>query len=312
VTEAVAAVSVSGGAAEEEAGGAAEEPEPAAAAPPAKAGSYKGSKADGSPPTEMTDGMREQFAAVAASDSDSQCEFFLKSFIFALGDDWKSIPELLKEYRKAGGDGGMNHVQASDFMQKHGKTRTGSERNAELNDVDINNDGNIAFIEYLLMHFKVMILNEYYKRYEEFYPSGPEEDLSNDGVGLTGIGHKLVDELLTLPKGMNPQLTAAIESFTEAKKAREAKIKALQAKADKGGVKGMAAKQELTIMESEDSTEINRVELTLQAAMRRADKRRGSQALNEQKAKAEAELRAKAEEKKARLAAKRAMFEGKK
>ena len=40
-------------------------------------------------------------------------QFFLKSFIFALGDNWKDIPVLLKDYRKAGGETGMNHVQVS-------------------------------------------------------------------------------------------------------------------------------------------------------------------------------------------------------
>ena len=29
-------------------------------------------------------------------DADEQCEFFLKSFIFALGDEWKEVPSLLK------------------------------------------------------------------------------------------------------------------------------------------------------------------------------------------------------------------------
>ena len=29
----------------------------------------------------------------------------------------------------------------------------------------------------------MLILNEFYKRYEMFYESGPEEDLSNDGIG---------------------------------------------------------------------------------------------------------------------------------
>lgn len=48
-----------------------------------------------------------------------------------------------------------------------------------------------------------------------------------------------------------------------------------------------------------------------QAAMRKADKRRGSQALNEQKAKAEAELKAQHDAQRAKMAARRAMFEGK-
>ena len=38
--------------------------------------------------------------------------------------------------------------------------------------------------------------------------------------GLTGVGYKLVDELLTLPRGLSPQLEAAMESFTEQNKVR--------------------------------------------------------------------------------------------
>ena len=48
-------------------------------------------------------------------------------------------------------------TQAADFLQKHGKTRTGSERKAELSDVDINSDGIISFLEYLLLHYKVRL-----------------------------------------------------------------------------------------------------------------------------------------------------------
>jgi hypothetical protein len=46
------------------------------------------------------------------------------------------VPQLLKEFRKQCKDTGdgtgppdtMNHIQASDFLQKHGKTRTAAER----------------------------------------------------------------------------------------------------------------------------------------------------------------------------------------
>jgi hypothetical protein len=127
--------------------------------------------------------------------------------------------------------------------------------------VDINNDGWISFLEYLCLHYKVMILTEFYKRYQ----IDPVEDLTtNDGVGVVGVGHKLVDEVLTLPKGMNPEIEAAIEEFMEQKKLKEKRIAELKANAEAGGVKGMAAKQELVILESGDETETNRVELTLQ------------------------------------------------
>ena len=86
------------------------------------------------------------------------------------------------------------------------------------------------------------------------------------------VGGKLVEELFTMPAGLSPQLEAALEAFAEDKKKREAKIKELTEKADKGGVKGMAAKQELRILESGDTTEMNRIELTLAAANRAATK----------------------------------------
>jgi hypothetical protein len=79
-------------------------------------------------------------------------------------NSWKDVPTLLKQFIKMckdTGDGSplaaetMNHIQASDFLQKHGKTRTAAERKAELDDVDINNDGRISFLEYLLLHYKV-------------------------------------------------------------------------------------------------------------------------------------------------------------
>ena len=265
------------------------------------------------PPSKRTSAMSRGFDDVVTNDADSQCEFFLKSFIFALGDGWKDVPNLLKRFKKCAAETKddtpaemLNHIQASDFLQKEGKTRTATQRKAELNDVDINNDGFICFTEYLLLHYKPMILVEYYKRYE----TEPEEDLSNDCIGLTNVGHKLVDELLTLPKGLNPAIEQALEEFTESKKAREKKIAALTEKAAAGGVKGMAAKQELVILESGDETELNRIEITLNAAKRKAGKHRGS-AVPAANRKAEEDAAAKLKaEKKAKMAAKMAMFGG--
>ena len=38
--------------------------------------------------------------------------------------------------------------QAADFLQRHGKTRTGIQRKHEVADVDLNHDGQISFIEF--------------------------------------------------------------------------------------------------------------------------------------------------------------------
>jgi len=235
--------------------------------------------------------------------------FFLKSFIFALGDDWKEVLRLSKEFSKYLQDNPsqvkeLDSTHAADFLQKNGKTRTALQRKNELRDVDLDFNEKISFIEYLLLHFKGMILTEYYKRMQ----MQPEEDLSNNAVGITGVGFKLLDELFTLPLGLNPALEKAIEEFTANKKARESKMKDLLSKADQGGVKGMAAKNEFDQLSAADSTEMNRLELTLNAAKRKAAKTSGEQALKEkQKAKEEEENRQK-EDSRARLAARAAAF----
>ena len=53
----------------------------------------------------------------------------MKSFIFALGDDWKKIGELAKAYKKYVAEGpddepDLNFVQASDFLQRNGQVKS--------------------------------------------------------------------------------------------------------------------------------------------------------------------------------------------
>mmetsp|Transcript_6029 Transcript_6029/g.8528 ORF Transcript_6029/g.8528 Transcript_6029/m.8528 type:complete len:279 (+) Transcript_6029:72-908(+) len=254
----------------------------------------------------------DRFAELCARDVEEQCEFFLKSFIFALGDTWKDVVEMSKEFSNHAKSTGpsnryMNHIQAADFLQKHAKTRTGLQRKKEVEDVDYNHDGKIVFIEYLLMHYKVMILKEYYQRHE----MTPVEDLSGDGVGLVGCGDKLLEELFTMPEGLSPELERALEEFTNEKKQNEAKVAKLQEKAAKGGVLGMAAKNELIILEQADQTEMNRIEITLQAAKRKASKMSATQALNDAKEKHEKAAKDEHARRRATMKQRASMFEKK-
>jgi hypothetical protein len=159
----------------------------------------------------------------------------------------------------------------------------------------------------MLLHFKVMILQEYYKRTGETC----REDLSKGGIGITGVGYKLLEELYTFPIGLDPELERAIEEFTAKKKAREAKVRELTEKAAQGGVKGLAAKNEIDQMEAQDTTEMNRLEITLNAAKKRSAKSSSEVALQQKKKAEEAEKKKKDEEQKARLKAKAAMFDQK-
>jgi len=244
--------------------------------------------------------LQAQFRDLTAKDIEDQMDFFLKSFIFALEDNWKAVARLaetFKKYTRNGGEGreDLNVVQAADFLQKNGLERTALQRTEELKDIDLDNNGRICFVEYLLLHYKIMILSEYYKRTGE----KSTEDFSKGGIGITGVGFKLLDELFTLPMGLDPELIKAIDEFTAKKKAREAKIDKFQATISKYGadsVQGKTATHELKVLEVEDKTDMNRVEITLEAAKKRSSKSSGEEALQQKKKTEEDEAKRKRDE----------------
>jgi len=254
--------------------------------------------------------FEERFRALTEKPIEDQTELFLKSFIFDLGDNWKEVSVLENDFRKRLRDANegkqdLNPIMAADFLQKHGLERTATQRKEEVKDIDLDKNDRIAFIEYLLLHYKVMILQAYYKR------TGAEckEDMGHGGLGIVGVGPKLLEELFTMPLGLDPELEKAIEEFTAKKKAREEKFNDLYAKAALGGVKGLAANNEIKQLESQDQTEMNRIEITLNAAKKKGMKASGDVALAEKKKKDEDEERRKQEESKAKLKARAAQFE---
>lgn len=256
---------------------------------------------------------REKFVELAKKPSDEQLEFFLKSFIFALDDQWKDVVRLNTEFQRylevaRGGEkdkGDLNFVQAAEFLQKHGKARIAQEIKDELKDIDLDNNSRISFIEYCLIHFKVMILSEFYKRHE----TTPVENLSNDGIGITGVGDKLLEELFEPKSGLPAELVAAIEEFTAKKREKEKKEKELKEKAAAGGVKGAAAANELSQLEASDKTQLNRLEITLNAAKRKASKGSSDAALTAKKKKEEDERKKAEEEARQKMMDRKKLFE---
>jgi len=263
----------------------------------------------GGPATKVN--YRERFAELTATDIDNQVDVFLKSFIFALGDEWSKIPVLAKQFsaylKEKAEKHDLDAGQAADFLQKMGRTRTAMERRNELKDVDLDGNDKICFIEYLLLHYKVMVLKEYFTRHK----MEPTVSLENDGVGLIGVGEMLLEQLFTPPLGMDPDLEKAITEFTTSQRERNKLVKDLTNKAEQGGVKGLAAKNELFQLESQDKTETNRLELTLDAAKRKASKFSGAIALEKKQAAEQAAKDAAAAESRAKLAARAKAFENK-
>jgi len=256
--------------------------------------------------------LMTKFDNLVKKSPDEQCEFFLRSFIFGLGDKWKEPVALCKKFKKFLAERGekedIDPVQASDFLQHEGQTRTALQRKAELNDVDVNNDDRICLTEYYLLHFKIMILKCYCDRKESTPPWGTGK-APKTGVGIVGVGAKLLEELFNMPEGIPAELQAALDEFFASKRAREKKRKTLEKKAEAGGVKGRAAQHELHAMDAADMTEMNRVEITLGAAKRKAKKNGPGEAL-QKKTNAEAKKKKDAAQaSKDRLKARMAMFE---
>ena len=257
--------------------------------------------------------LLSKFDKALLDDTDAQCELFLKSFIFDLGDEWKKVVELSTSFKKflldAGDENDCSCIQAAHFLQKNGKTRTGLQRKEELRDVDLNFDDRISFLEYLLLHYKPMILKAYYGRREKSCPY----DLTKGGVGVTGVGNELLTELFTFPAGLPADLQRALDEFFATKRARAKKLEKLNKKAALPGVRGLTAKNEIAQLLSQSSTEMNRLEITLNAAKRRAMKKSGGETASEALAKKQAVEEAKKvsdrKAARARLKAKAAMFD---
>ena len=87
----------------------------------------------------MASQYAERFATLAAAGIEAQQELFLKSFIFALGEDWKEVGKLatmFQDYlRDTGDEHDLNPAAAAQFLQKNGKTRTAMQRREEIRDI---------------------------------------------------------------------------------------------------------------------------------------------------------------------------------
>eukprot|EP01126_Amoeba_proteus_P063293 TRINITY_DN870_c0_g1_i12.p1 TRINITY_DN870_c0_g1~~TRINITY_DN870_c0_g1_i12.p1 ORF type:complete len:162 (+),score=47.26 TRINITY_DN870_c0_g1_i12:669-1154(+) len=149
-------------------------------------------------------------------------------------------------------------------------------------------------------------VQEYFKR----TMIAEDVDMTNHCIGLTGVGDRLLEELFTMPFGLDPALEKAIEDFGEQKAAKEKKMKELKEKAALGGVRGMTAKNELAQLEASDATEMNRLEVTLAAAQKKAAKTNADEVLRARQKQAEDEEKAKKEAGRAKMAALASRFGG--
>jgi len=211
---------------------------------------------------------RSKFSALCHQTTVEQRDFFVKRFILALDDEYTEVMDLWTKFNvKSQGGIDLDFVGASDFLQKNGKTRTATQTKGELKDVDVDNTGRTSFIEYLLLHYKIMILESYYRR----KGVDPEVELKDDGVGLVGVGDQLILELYSPPLGLDPELEKMMRDFAVSKKTREGKITELEGIIAQGGVKAMATKAELEKLTSQNESEMNHLEAKIKASTKKSE-----------------------------------------
>jgi len=218
--------------------------------------------------------FKEKFQSLTKLSIDEQEKFFCHRFVFRLGDRYTEVKLLKVKFvdiltHDDGKADSLSPAVAADFFQKNGQTRTAMQRKAELADVDVNQDGRTSFIEYLILHFKIMILEEFFARKGE----DPDVDMTNGGVGLTGVGDRLIEELFAPPQGVDPELEKMMKDFATSRAARAKEIADLEEVVAAGGVKGMSAKTGLDSLKKEDSSALNAIEARIAAAIKKADKK---------------------------------------
>lgn len=222
----------------------------------------------------MTTAFHKQFQTLVVKSVNEQLEFFLKRYIFTLGEDWKEVTTLASKFTKYTGErndtSDLNVTEAADFLQKNGKTRTALERKEELKDIDLDNNGKIAFIEYLLLHYKVMILKDFYAMKNKPFPKNI--DLSRDGVGVTGVGDCILEALFTFGSDIDPKIEAAIEEVLKVNREKDEELESLKAVINDPGktqVQRMRAHHEMLRIERADTSGADAALINLMAGRRR-------------------------------------------
>jgi hypothetical protein len=138
----------------------------------------------------------------------------------------------------------VNEVFARKFLERDGKTMTALAFRSAFREIDVNNDGRMSFIEFLLYDNK-----------------------------------QTVDELLKREQATTPEFEAAKEAYAAVMAAIAAleKQKAdLQLEAEGTGVKANAAKAQLAQLLAADNLEINRLVTNAEEGLKKAKKTVGA------------------------------------
>jgi len=234
---------------------------------------------------------RDEWFQIVKSPIDDQANEFLKAFVSEFsGDKFEKLLDLASAFKRSGKSASFSSLEEHDahmFLEKHGGGPvTAASLREKLKLIDADHDHRLSFLEFALYRYEKNIANFF-------------TELHNPERGGGEAFRRAVDEY---------------RAVLAKREARQAKMDELADTAEKGGVKAMAAKNELAQMQSEDQLALNKAEVTSAANKRKAEKNKidpfeeEQQRAHADKAKREEEEKKQREEARGRLAAKAAMF----
>jgi len=192
---------------------------------------------------------KKQFQEVVAKTVDEQAAFFLRAFVLEFQGKFEEVLELGTQFKKYLPESGqeLEEDMLHRFLEVRGETKTVVEFRDALKKMDVDQNRKTAFVEFCMWKYNKSLA-------ELFAPAGKN------------VTKELLEAL--------EKAIAAYQEVQKKKEAREKEIARLQAIVDgnPGGVKGMAAKNQIEQMLHEDELERNRQEVTTAAKKRAAEK----------------------------------------
>ena len=243
-------------------------------------------------PSSIPEDKQSEWDGYVASPVDEQANIFLKAFVLDFaGSKFEEVLDIASAFKRfilpnAASQSDLEEALAHQFLEKRGETITAAALRDQLRIVTPDNHHRLSFLEYALFKFQ--------KTPVDFFT-----------------------ELRNPNRGGGEALRQAIEAYRAVLKIREdreTKMEELGRAAEAGGVKGMAAKNQLAQMREEDQLALNKAEITSAANKRKAEKNAVDPFEEEQKRMVADKVAREAEEKKqrdearGRLAARAAMF----
>ena len=244
----------------------------------------------------------EKLKDLTELDISEQKEEFQLRFVFSLGEDgFRKVETLAGDFagvcetaKKDATSIPYVSIQFQSFLKETG-VYSGDTEKMEVYKTILDlllDDTDISFIQFLLLYYRKMILDEYEKRWENVSDEAlkekkagekkkkddeddsDEEDEDSDEEEDVTTGDKLIEELFQPPLGVDTDLDDAIVKFSEMLSKREQMIESLIEKIRSGGrVKATQARTELVQFKAKKEEEINKSKIYFSAAIMHVKKK---------------------------------------